>query len=150
MSLDEVSALAEADLVAMGSRIRGARRQRSMTQDDLALNDMSPTYISRIEAGQRRPDLAVARLIAERLGTTVAFLATGVEPEDADEARLALRYAELALKSGEAVDAEAQLQKLLDNPTNLGALLDEARNASRVRSRSPGSLTRGDYRTRAN
>jgi tetratricopeptide (TPR) repeat protein len=63
--------------------------------------------------------------MAERLGTTVEFLTTGVEPADADEARLALRYAELALKSGEAADAAAQLRALRDSGAELGPLRDD-------------------------
>ena len=69
----------------------------------------------------------MARLLADRLGTTLDYLVTGVEPQYAEEIRLALRYAELALNSGEATDAEAQVRKLLvDEESDLGLLRGEA------------------------
>jgi tetratricopeptide (TPR) repeat protein len=93
----------------------------------VAGDDISGAYVSRIEAGQRRPDPSVVELLADRLGTTVEFLLTGVEPKVAEEARLALRYAELALNSGEPEDARAQIGQLLDDEsTELGALRREA------------------------
>lgn len=125
MTADPATLLATADLPALGSRIHKARRDQGLTQLELAGTDISPTYVSRIEAGQRRPDIRVARLIAARLSTTVEFLVTGMEPSDADEARLAVRYAELALKSGEAADAEAQLRKLQESHEELGPLAGE-------------------------
>jgi transcriptional regulator with XRE-family HTH domain len=126
MPADDATLLAVANLSDLGQRLRTCRRASGLTQDDVAGSDISPTYVSRIEAGQRRPDLRVARLIAERLGTSIEFLASGVEPADADEARLALRYAELALRSGEAGDAVAQLTALRDSGAELGPLRDDA------------------------
>jgi tetratricopeptide (TPR) repeat protein len=119
------SAVAAEELSEFGRRVRTARRDRAMTQGDLAGEEISAAYVSRIEAGQRRPEPAVARLLAERLGTTVEYLLTGIEPQTAEEMRLAVRYAELALKSGEAAEAEAQLRVLLESGELVGALADE-------------------------
>jgi transcriptional regulator with XRE-family HTH domain len=121
------SSLATVDLVTLGRRVRQARTRSGLTQDQVAGDDISGAYVSRIEAGQRRPDPTVVELLAERLGTTVEFLLTGVEPKVAEEARLALRYAELALNSGEPEDAREQVSRLLDDETTeLGALRREA------------------------
>jgi tetratricopeptide (TPR) repeat protein len=98
-----------------------------MTQEAVAGQEISAAYISRIEAGQRRPEPAIVRLISDRLGTTLDYLATGIEPRQAEETRLAVRYAELALKSGEAEEAEAQLRILLEGEENLGAFEREIR-----------------------
>jgi transcriptional regulator with XRE-family HTH domain len=121
------SSLATVDLVTLGRRVRQARTRTGLTQDQVAGDDISGAYVSRIEAGQRRPDPTVVELLADRLGTTVEFLLTGVEPKVAEEARLALRYAELALNSGEPEDAREQVSRLLDDETTeLGALRREA------------------------
>jgi tetratricopeptide (TPR) repeat protein len=101
------------DPSALGGRVRDLRRRRGLTQGELAAGALSTAYVSRIEAGQRRPEPKVVQLLAERLGTTPDYLLTGLTTDEADEARLALRYAELALHSGESADAEAQLQRLL-------------------------------------
>ena len=92
--------LASVDLAKLGQRVRATRVARGMTQEALAGSEISGAYVSRIEAGQRRPEPRVAQLLAERLGTTIDYLVTGVEPQYAEEVRLALRYAELALNSG--------------------------------------------------
>jgi transcriptional regulator with XRE-family HTH domain len=117
--------LAAADLSEFGQRLRATRRARGMTQDAIAGGEISAAYVSRIEAGQRRPDMAVARLLAERLDTTVEYLLTGVEPKQAEEIRLSVRYAELALKSGEAADAHTQLHKLYETRGQLGPMLGD-------------------------
>jgi transcriptional regulator with XRE-family HTH domain len=114
------AALQSADLTALGARIRDVRRQRGLTQEALAGADISAAYVSRIEAGQRRPDLAVAQTLADRLDVSIEFLATGIEPADAREAQLALRYAELALRSGESAEALRQLKSLREG-AGLGA-----------------------------
>jgi transcriptional regulator with XRE-family HTH domain len=121
------ASLATVDLVTLGRRVRHARTRSGLTQDQVAGDDISGAYVSRIEAGQRRPDHSVVELLADRLGTTVEYLLTGVEPKVAEEARLALRYAELALNSGEPEEARAQVSQLLDDETTeLGALRREA------------------------
>jgi transcriptional regulator with XRE-family HTH domain len=119
--------LASVNLVDFGRRLRSTRVARGLTQEAVAGKEISGAYVSRIEAGQRRPEPRVAELLAERLGTTLDYLVTGVEPKYAEEIRLALRYAELALHSGEAHDAEVQLRKLLiDSSSDLGPLRAEA------------------------
>lgn len=53
----------------LGERIRKARRERDMTQADLAeACDCTPGAISRYESGERVPSLPVALCIAKRLG----------------------------------------------------------------------------------
>jgi transcriptional regulator with XRE-family HTH domain len=121
------SSLASVDLITLGARVRQARTRSGLTQDQVAGDDISGAYVSRIEAGQRRPDHSVIVLLADRLGTTEEFLLTGVEPKVAEEARLALRYAEIALNSGEPAEARMQVSRLLDDEsTELGSLRREA------------------------
>lgn len=76
-----------------------------MTQSTVAAGDISVAYLSRIEAGQRRPDLRVLSRLCERLGVSIDEVLTGVQAEDADRLQLTLQFAEMALRSGDAVDA---------------------------------------------
>lgn len=117
-----LNALQQADLPALGARVRDKRRALGLTQQDLAGAEISAAYVSRIEAGQRRPEYAVALQLAHRLNTSVEYLATGVEPVDRDRVLLTVQYAELALRSGEAEDAAQQLQAMLDRGESLGEL----------------------------
>ena len=93
------------DAAILGRRLRNARVAAGLTQTEAAGGDASTAYISRIEAGQRRPDLKLLAGLAERLGTTVEELLVGVTRSKRDELRLELDYAELALASGSPNEA---------------------------------------------
>jgi len=101
------------DLTALGSRVRAARVAKGWTQADLAGKDISVGYVSRIESGSRRPNFSVLTSLASRLGTPIEQLLQGVTASQYDEIRLGLDYAELALETGEATDAERQARKHL-------------------------------------
>lgn len=117
---DELAAhLHDGDATVLGRRIRDRRLALSMTQSELAGSEVTVSYISKIESGNRRPDMKLCTTLARRLGTTATFLITGLEKSAADQVRLSLRYAELALESGEALDAERQTAALLDGAGRL-------------------------------
>jgi transcriptional regulator with XRE-family HTH domain/predicted negative regulator of RcsB-dependent stress response len=101
------------DLKTLGSRVRAARVAKGWTQADLAGEEISVGYVSRIESGTRRPNLAVLTSLASRLGSPIEQLLQGVTASQYDEIRLGLDYAELALETGEGTDAERQAQKFL-------------------------------------
>lgn len=96
------------DPAELGARIRAARVERGLTQTELGGDGVSTGYISRIESGARRPTLAVVTTLAQDLDISVEHLLRGVPRVECDEIRLLLNYAELALETGEAPDAEAQ------------------------------------------
>ena len=94
------------DAGLLGRRIRHARQRAGMTQGDAAGTDMSTAYISRIEAGQRRPGADLLIALAERLTCTAEEL---LAPDDSvitfDAAVVArvtleLDYADLELRTG--------------------------------------------------
>lgn len=84
-----------------GSRLATLRRQRGISQSDLAGGELSTSYVSLLEAGKRMPQRRVLERLAERLGCAVDYLETGVDPGDRQQLVLELRYAELARRSGE-------------------------------------------------
>ena len=81
------------DPVAVGTRLREARRAAGLTQRDLSFPGCTAAYISRIEAGARVPSYQILREFAKRLGVTADYLATGQDeaPDPLFEAEVALR-----------------------------------------------------------
>lgn len=94
--------LREVDLPTLGGRLRNARLARGLTQTEVAGGDVSTAYISRIESGQRRPDLQLLGRLGERLGTSLEELLLGTTSRRRAEVQLDLDHAELALVSGDA------------------------------------------------
>ena len=62
-------------LIALGSAIRNARKERSVSQEALAdLSGIDRSYMSSIERGKQNPGLVSIIRIAEGLGMSVAEL----------------------------------------------------------------------------
>jgi transcriptional regulator with XRE-family HTH domain len=80
---------------------------------------LAPSYISLIERGQRRPSHQVLRVLASRLGCTVEYLESGRKGPGAGELEVELRFAELALRSGDAVAARARFAGTLSRAGEL-------------------------------
>lgn len=90
------------------------RRELGMTQADLAAQDVTVSYVSRIESGTRRPPSHILEKFARRLGTTPEELLAGASLQDGEELELQIDLAEVALESGDATGAAEQLKNLLD------------------------------------
>ncbi|THJ10723.1 helix-turn-helix domain-containing protein [Nocardioides sp.] len=88
------------DAAELGRRIRNARLAAGMTQPQVAGDEVSAAYLSRIEDGQRRPEVGLLSRMAERMGTTLEAL-VGTAPDKLHELRLQLDHAELYLVSGQ-------------------------------------------------
>src|SRR5919204_6386713 len=71
---------------ALGQRIRQLRTRKGLTQQDLASNDYSKSYISAIEQGKARPSLEALQRMATRLDVPASLLldpgAPGFAPVD--------------------------------------------------------------------
>lgn len=120
------------DPAILGNRIRNARVAAGMTQSQAGGDVASTPYISRIESGHRRPDLQLLERIADRLGTTAEELLLGVTGDKRSELQLALDYAELALNSGNPLEAVERADEVLAG--SAGSQLTElARSAGSVR-----------------
>ncbi|MGN6379739.1 MAG: helix-turn-helix domain-containing protein [Gaiellales bacterium] len=106
-----------ADAAELGRRIRRLREERGLSLRGLAFPGCSPSYLSRLEAGQRAPSLPVLHQLAERLGVSVDAL-RGDPPQD----RIAdrdLAAVELAVRLGQA-GAEGRVETLLAEARSLG------------------------------
>jgi transcriptional regulator with XRE-family HTH domain len=58
----------------LGDRLRAARYAARLTQEGLADGDFSKSYISAVERSKMTPSIAALRLLADRLGVTLAYL----------------------------------------------------------------------------
>jgi transcriptional regulator with XRE-family HTH domain len=77
----------------IGKRLRARRLELGLSQRELAAPGVSYAYISRIEAGVRRPSVRALRQLAPKLGVSVAWLETGSEDAGYELARLVLDHA---------------------------------------------------------
>jgi len=96
----------------LGRRMRNARIAAGMTQAEVAGDDITAGYVSRIEDGQRRPDFALLTRLAARMGATLEDLLDGSASPARLDFMLALDHAELALAGGEPHKALAEADRL--------------------------------------
>jgi transcriptional regulator with XRE-family HTH domain len=101
----------------LGQRLRALRIERGLSQADLAGDLVSPSYVSLIESDRRSPERDVLDGLARRLGCSALFLESGVAPEELNEQRLRLQFAEIARTNGSLNEAREQFTELLHAPS---------------------------------
>ena len=106
---------------SIGQRLRGLRLERELSQRELASPGVSYAYISRIEAGARRPSVKALRQLARKLGVSVEYLETGSDLRDVDKRELRLADAELELRlADDPAKAQSVFQEILDEAVAAG------------------------------
>jgi tetratricopeptide (TPR) repeat protein len=111
----------------IGRRLRRLREERGLSQRDLASPGVSYAFISRIEAGQRRPSLRSIRVLARKLRVSPDYLETGQPIAPDAERELSVCDAELELRLGrDLAKAEALLAAELEAEAPDSALLARA------------------------
>ena len=114
----------------IGQRLRRLRLERGLSQRELASPGVSYAYISRIEAGARRPSVKALRMLASKLGVSAEYLETGSDMRPVDERELRIADAELALRLAEdAGAAEEAVRRVLEEAVAAG----DAASALRAR-----------------
>jgi transcriptional regulator with XRE-family HTH domain len=126
----------------VGARLRRLRLARGLSQRELACPGVSYAYISRIEAGTRQPSVKALRKLALKLNVTTAYLETGCDIDEVEERELRLADAELALRLGDAAEAEGRLQRLFEEAVAAG---DQANGARAQISLALAADERGDH-----
>ena len=101
---------------SVGERLRRLRLERGLSQRDLSAPGVSYAYISRIEAGARRPSVKALRMLAKKLAVTPGYLETGSDLDDEAARELRLADVELRLRLDGEIDA-LELQGILDDAT---------------------------------
>jgi tetratricopeptide (TPR) repeat protein len=103
----------EGQAETIGQRLRRLRQERGFSQRELSGPGVSYAYISRIEAGARRPSVKALRMLARKLGVSADYLETGSEIRDTDERELQIADAELELRLVQDTGkAESKLARL--------------------------------------
>ncbi|HVD50186.1 MAG TPA: helix-turn-helix domain-containing protein, partial [Gaiellaceae bacterium] len=111
----------EGQAETIGQRLRRLRHERGLSQRELASPGVSYAYISRIEAGARRPSVKALRMLAKKLGVSADYLETGSEIRESDERELRIADSELELRLAEKPgDAERKLAQLRDEAVAAG------------------------------
>lgn len=110
--------MAAQDLV--GQRIKSIRRQRGLSQAQLAHPELSDSYVSLIESGKRTPTPAVLELLAQKLDCSLTYLVNGVTAEQMEDLELGLSFARMALENGEVAEARRRYAELLADGNLLG------------------------------
>ena len=98
-----------------GRRLREQRIERGLSQGELAGQTLSTSYISLLEAGKRQATPKIAQQLAERLAVDVEYLLTGLAHPRLVERELEVRFAELALLSGDPAQARVTFERLRDD-----------------------------------
>ncbi len=101
------------DIEEFGGRLRQLRLNAGLSQSDLASGLMSPSHMSLLESGRRTPSSELVERLAERLGVSVDFLATGPKARALESQRKDLLFAEMALQNGDITFAEQLLNSLI-------------------------------------
>ncbi|MGB2953845.1 MAG: tetratricopeptide repeat protein [Gaiellaceae bacterium] len=105
----------------IGQRLRRLRLERGLSQRELSAPGVSYAYISRIEAGARRPSVKALRMLAPKLGISVEYLETGRDLSDDEERELRLADAELELRlADDPSGAEQKLQGIFEEARRAG------------------------------
>ena len=100
----------------LGDRIRAARLERKMTQDELARDTFSKSYVSAVELGKIHPSIKALRILARRLQLPASYFLETLEPDiETQQAQLKLARLRLLIALGgrdqEAVDILAEIDK---------------------------------------
>jgi transcriptional regulator with XRE-family HTH domain len=104
----------------VGERLRRLRLERGLSQRELSAPGVSYAYISRIEAGARRPSVKALRSLARKLGVSAEYLETGSEIGETQARELRLADAELRIRLDEPEAPIADLEAILAESTVLG------------------------------
>jgi tetratricopeptide (TPR) repeat protein len=93
----------------VGARVRARRLALGLTQTALAGERFSKEYVSQIERGKTAPSSEALTWLAQRLGTDVAFLRSGVSAGDRERTETAIAQAERLTDEHEYTAAVAEL-----------------------------------------
>jgi tetratricopeptide (TPR) repeat protein len=110
--------------------LKRLRLDRGLSQRELSSPGVSYAYISRIEAGARRPSVKALRQLARKLEVSAEYLETGSDLRAVDERELRLADLELELRlADDPTRVRETIQEVLDEAVAAG----DANSALRAR-----------------
>ncbi len=99
----------------LGEKIRAARLEQKLTQQQLAGRDFTKSYISELERGVRTPRLTTLKILARRLELPLSHFLSGVTEDGEPEAFLTIGLAHLHARLLQ--EAKASLEQGLEMAT---------------------------------
>lgn len=98
--------------MTLGQKIRAARLEQRLTQEQLAGRDFTKSYISEIERDNRTPRLTTLKILARRLGRPLSYFLDGATEDREAEALLMVGLAHF--HAGALAEAEAWFNHAVD------------------------------------
>ncbi len=99
----------------LGERIRAARLERKLTQDELARDTFSKSYVSAVELGKIHPSIKALRILARRLQLPASYFLETLEPDvETQQAQLVLSRIRLLVMQGGQEEAALVILDNLD------------------------------------
>ncbi len=98
--------------MTLGEKIRTARLEQNLTQEQLGGRDFTKSYISELERGARTPRLTTLKILARRLGRPLSHFLDGVPDDREAEAFLKIGLAHLHVHAFE--EARFALERALE------------------------------------
>lgn len=112
-------------MTTLGEKIRAARLDQKLTQEQLAGRDFTKSYISELERGTRTPRLTTLKILARRLNRPPSHFLSGVPGDQEPEAFLSIG---LAYLRAEALrEAQSALERGLELAAQQGDEVLQAR-----------------------
>jgi len=111
--------------VTIGQKLRIARIEERLTQEELAGSDLTKSYISEVERGHRTPRLITLKALARRLNRPLSYFVEGASEDREAEVHLQLGLAHSL--AGSPQTATRPLEKALDLAVNQGGEILQAR-----------------------
>lgn len=104
----------------LGRRIRKLRKEKGLSQEDLAQPDYTAAYISHIEHGNRRPSQEALAHMANRMGLTLEQLISGRDPNEDLRLEVEIQEALALVHSGTPDEAVERLRPVISRADELG------------------------------
>lgn len=103
------------DTLSLGERIRKVRRDKGLTQDDLARDIFSKSYVSAVELGKIQPSIKALRILARRLQHPLSYFVEALEPDlNTDATQLGLLRVRLLVKLNDQLETALVVLTQLD------------------------------------
>lgn len=107
------SGVTEAPPTTLGERVRAARRERGLSQSQLAGSELTKGFISQVESGQVRPSIRSLQVLASRLGKSLDYLLGDESLATAKRGAFHRLAAQAAAERGDWPTARAEIDQAM-------------------------------------
>ncbi|MCA1706342.1 MAG: helix-turn-helix domain-containing protein [Actinobacteria bacterium] len=111
----------------MGERLRELRRQRGLTQQQLAEPHYTHAHVSSIEAGRRAPSEDAIKHFARKLGVKADEIRTGRPSNLLEDLEIELQDGRLLISQGEFEEAEKTYRAVLNTAKRYKVVYQQAK-----------------------